>query len=105
MRVDDQPRYLVVLVRHHGLFEKGFQRQVGQCEARGDTLFLASRREVGQFIAGSTRRCACHQRAQVFEAITAGTHGRGIGHRLALSPVDSILAAALCIAQRRIAVQ
>ena len=50
MRIENKPRHLIDLIRHHGLVEKAGERQIGEGHASRHALFAACRRKPGKRI-------------------------------------------------------
>jgi hypothetical protein len=65
VRVADQARDLVGLVRDQGVGEERFQRRVGELHLRADPLLGGGRGDPSQLIAGARGRGFRHQLAQV----------------------------------------
>ena len=80
VRIEDQPRDVVVLVRDECLTQERLQRQIGQRQTCGDALDRRSRRDARQPIAGAQRRGFRQQRAQITKRVArrsdrGGVHG------------------------------
>ena len=69
VRVDDQPRHFIVLVRNDRLIEKLPKRHIGQRHLRGHALFVVFGRDAGQRIAASRRRRLRQQLLQAVEGV------------------------------------
>ena len=89
MAIDDQPRHLVVLVRHQRLGEECRERQFGESEAGGDPLRIARSRHAGQHITRPQGGGAGQQRLQIGEDMAATGDGGGVGHRFSRSPLPA----------------
>ena len=86
MRIENEPRHLVGLVRDHGLVEKTRQRQIGQRHARRDALFAATRGEPGEPVARAIRRGARKKRLQIVKDVMRAARIASIRHEAACSP-------------------
>jgi hypothetical protein len=71
MRVDDQTRDFVGLVRNDVLLQKSGQRHIGERILRGDPFLAALRRNAGKLIAAAQRRGLAEQRLEIAEHVTA----------------------------------
>ena len=86
MRIENEPRHLVTLVGHHGLFEKTRERQIGQRHARRDSLLPAFRREPGEPVARAARRGAPEKRPQIVKDVMRAARIASIRHEASCSP-------------------
>ena len=69
MRINDETRDFIALVRHHRFVEKHNQRQIGQYELRGDTFLAGLGGKSRQLIAAAQRRRLGKQRLQIGECV------------------------------------
>ena len=86
VRVDDEAGHFIVLVGHDGFVQEGLERQVGQCQLRGDPLARIGRGDAGQLVAGAPRAGPGEQRAQVGEPEALAAKGVGMGHGREFAP-------------------
>ena len=81
VRVDDQPRHFVGLVRNDRFIEKLPQRHVGERHLRGHALFVVLGGDAGQRIAAPRGRGLRQQLFQAVEAVRLFSNGRAkVGH-------------------------
>ena len=78
VRVDDQPRHLVDLVRHDLIGEEGRKWQVSKRKLGGDPLLAGLCRDPGEHIATAQGRCPGHKRLEIGKRIAAGSDRRTI---------------------------
>ena len=78
--VDDQPGDFVGFVRNHRLGEDRCERHVGQRHLRRHALGGGCRGDPGERVAGTERRCARQQRAQVVEDVARAGECVRVGH-------------------------
>ena len=78
VRIDNEPRDFVALVRHNRFVEKALQRRISQRYLRGNTLFLTVRGKTGELVAGASGRGFRQQCFQVGKAIALRTDRTGI---------------------------
>ena len=78
MRVEDEARDLVALVRNEHFFEKTLQRNIGEAELGRDIFFRTACGNTGKHVAGARRRRLGHEISQGAERPT-GRPGRIIG--------------------------
>jgi len=86
MRIENEPRHLVPLVRHHGLVEKARQRQIGQRHACRDALLPAFRREPGEPVARAPRRGTREKHPQIVKDVMRAASIASIRHQASCSP-------------------
>ena len=80
VRVHNQPRHFVGLVRHYLLIAKVLERQVGQRALRRHALFRARGRHAGQHIAAAQGRGLGQQLAQAAKCVAPAADGVGKDH-------------------------
>ena len=80
VRVEDQPRHLVVLVGDQRLGQDLLQGQVGQRHLGGDALLRRLRRDPRQPVARARRRRLRHQLLEVGEDVSGASDGVAVGH-------------------------
>ncbi len=75
MPIEDEPGYLIGLIRNQRFFEKSLQRQVGESHL-GRYAFLGGfSSDASQFVTGSKRCRSRQQRLQISKAIRSASNG------------------------------
>ena len=74
MRVDNEPRDLVVLIGDQRLFEKAREGQIGEAHLRGDAFDGALGGDASQAIPGAQRGRLRHERFQVVEPVAGSAN-------------------------------